>query len=413
MPDIRLRAEGSLIIDTKTDQVEMPDILATDNGSRDYLALAICRIDQQWRRDFESTVPREFLSIVEPFKRNPVAMLRLLTVCPDAEELAHSNPALFYEVASHFDQAKTMPELKPHILSLLRRPQTEILAMRGLLATNCARQFFAKMSPADVCSSRLKIFSHALKSRQISRWLTHLQPDRHTAKLLSVSSVWSYLTPQLVMNLNHFPKCERELAYLPKFPEWKRNWDIEDALRRLKWFHRQVQKGEKARRFRSLGELRKLNVPSADRAAYEFGPRREIVSFPPPPIAGTSMISPLTYPSQLRDEAEIMENCAASPSHMTGCADGRMYFYRLLSPQRCTVRIEKSEKRNGWLITEIRAQGNATVGFGTIQAVCDSLRIPARPEWFKHESWWSDEPECECSPRKESAECATYSTWQI
>jgi len=90
-----------------------------------------------------------------------------------------------------------------------------------------------------------------------------------------------------------------------------------------------------------------------------------------------------------------------------------MYFYQLLSPERCTVMIEKLCDRDSWRITELRAHADRIPGFGTLQKVCDVLGIAAQPVWLREKSWWSDEQDCVCSPRKDSGGHDTGRTHSI
>ena len=397
---LALRAEDGLLLESATRQVVMPEMMATGSRSYDRTAaneVAFCRIDEQWRRDFERTVPPESLAIALRFRRNPVALLRFLAVCPEAAELAGSNAAVFFELACHFDRPARDPSLRPEALRLIRRSQRELLAMRGLAASESARRFFAKMPAEDICSHRLHSLGRALGDRSISRWLPHLPANRHVAQFVSATEVWPYLTPQLLFDVLQRPRTRELDGREFDFGDFWLNWETKDTLLRLQWFHRQVRKGVAPRKFRTFGEVAQLPNPQSCRHRRSTD---RSMTFPPPPVPGTPDVIPLTSPAELVLEGEIQGNCAGSPMHLEDCAAGETYFYRVLAPERSTARVEKRPDGRGWQITELRGDGNRIVGFGTLQAVCDSLGVPAMPSWCQGESWWSDEPDCVCSPHK-------------
>ena len=93
------------------------------------------------------------------------------------------------------------------------------------------------------------------------------------------------------------------------------------------------------------------------------------LEFPPPPIDGTSDIVPVTTLQMLYEEGTAQRNCAVSRAHEV--AKGRAYVYRVLSPERATLQLDRSGRH--WCLGEIKAAGNAPVRNETMDAVADWL----------------------------------------
>ncbi|GFK95303.1 hypothetical protein NNJEOMEG_03162 [Fundidesulfovibrio magnetotacticus] len=81
---------------------------------------------------------------------------------------------------------------------------------------------------------------------------------------------------------------------------------------------------------------------------------RTALAYPPPPVAGTADILPVTGAAQLHAEGRAMRHCVFS--HLEDVLAGRAYVYRMVAPQRATVRIERAGA--GWRLGEMRLAGN-------------------------------------------------------
>lgn len=397
VPELRYRLREGHLYEADTGQGVMPELFGVD--SDDVAQQAFCRVDAQWRA-FEAAIPREVCAVATRFRRNPVAILRLLAVVPEAAVLAEENPAVFFELACHFDAPASRPELRDDMLRLLRGPQRDILALRDLAATVSARLLFRKLPPEDVCTRRLRTLGRALNYPPVALWLRHFAPlDRHTADLLADETLWPYVSGQLLADFYRIADFgdDEELAGLEGC--WM-SWVMPENLRRLLWFHRQVRRGAaKARVFRSVAEIKAL--PGLPIWLQGLDAPDVLLPFPLPPFAGTPDVVPITTAEALLEEASRMSHCGGGGGYIPMVNCRRVYFYQVLVPERCTAMVEHLRcdgKDYGWRITEMRAYDNAIPRRATLQAVTDALGVPAAPSWHPNHAWWMEHRGLACVP---------------
>ena len=101
--------------------------------------------------------------------------------------------------------------------------------------------------------------------------------------------------------------------------------------------------------------------------------------FPPPPLPTFSPyleLEPLQSDWDLREEGRTQRNCvgAYGPRVQTG----RMYLYRILSPERATVAVSMG-KRGSWRLEEIKAYQNSEVAPDTLSAVLEWIDCAEHP----------------------------------
>ena len=398
VPPLRYRLRAGQLCEAETGQGVMAELLGDNTDDVEHQAF--CRVDAQWGA-FEAAIPHEASQVASRFRRTPVAILRLLAVVPEAAVLAEANPAVFFELACHFDAPASRPELRDDMLRLLRGPQRDILALRGLAASESARRLFRKLPPEDVCTPRLRTLGRALAHPTVGRWLVHFDLlDRHVADLLADETLWPYVSGQLLADLHRIAKFGEDEALSDLSGRWV-SWLMRDSLRRLRWFHRQVRRGAaKARVFRSVAEIEAL--PGLPLWLQGSDAPTVLVPFPPPPFAGTTDVVPITTAEALMEEATKMRNCSGGGNFIRMVSRRSVFFYQVLAPERCTAMVERLRwegKDYGWRITELRAYDDAIPRRATLQAVSDALGVPAAPSWHPHEAWWMEHRGLACVPR--------------
>ena len=89
--------------------------------------------------------------------------------------------------------------------------------------------------------------------------------------------------------------------------------------------------------------------------------------YPPPAIAGTVRIVPLTNSAELLREGDAMANCLFT--YDEGCRDGDFSAYRVLAPERATLLV----RRGALEIEALRAWGNGEPSEATYLAVAEWL----------------------------------------
>ncbi len=239
VPNLYYSLHSGLLCDNEDGQALMPSLLEVGEHWRNHADRAqhACnRLNEQWQSAFEESVPPEDRIIASHFRRNAIAVLRLLTICPESRILAGENAAAFFEMACHFDRFMSDVSLRSEMLRLLRGPQRALFALRGLPASESARRLFRRMPAEEVSSSRLLILGRALAHPRIGRWLPQLKSiNAHVAHLLRDPTVWPYLTPQYVSELSQSATGENETGGDPViYSELRTNVTL--ALEQLRWF---------------------------------------------------------------------------------------------------------------------------------------------------------------------------------
>ena len=378
----------------KTGQAVWLELLT---GSLDANDVTRSRFEMQWRA-FEQTIPEQVSAAVRHFGCGVTALLRLLAICPEGVVLAQENAAVFYALAHQFNRAATDRALRPEILRLLRGPQRGILEHCGLLGTESARRAFRKLDPKAITFSRLQHLSAALADPLVGRWLPMAPLYPHIIDLVSSRPLWPYLTLELVEEIAHIADHDDH----PDFRRITNVFALEDLVGNLRRFQMRVANGAaRPRVFRRAREVQEALPTGSDREDFDGAERRG--AFPAPPLAGTPDIVPITSMESLATEGRQMRNCAGIISHQAAVRQGRAYFYRAYKPQRCTLRVERTQAKSGreeWTITEIRTLGNGEPGLGTLQAVCDGLGVPAKPAWHPEDCVWNPNPDYACVPRQ-------------
>jgi hypothetical protein len=398
VPALRYQLYDGQLCDAHSGQGVMAELLG--DNSDDVAQQAFCRVDAQWGA-FEASIPHEACAVATRFRRNPFAILRLLAVVPEATVLAEANPAVFFELACHFDAPASRPELRDEMLRLLRGPQRDILALRGRAASESARRLFRKLPPEDVCTRRLRALGRALDHTAVGRWLVHFAPlDRHVADLLADETLWPYVSGQLLADLHRIAKFGEAEELSDLLGRWV-SWLMPESLRRLRWFHRQVRRGAaQPRVFRSVAEIKAL--PGLPLWLQGLDAPTVLLPFPPPPFAGTTEVVPITTAEALIEEETQMHNCCGGGDFIRMVGRRSAFFYRVLAPERCTAMVEHLRcegKDYGWRIAELRAYDNAIPRRATLQAVTNAIGVPSAPTWHPDHAWWMEHRGLACVPR--------------
>jgi len=87
--------------------------------------------------------------------------------------------------------------------------------------------------------------------------------------------------------------------------------------------------------------------------------------FPPPPVAASQDIVPITTPNELFEEGEKQHHCVTDYEEKV--AVRRMYFYRLLQPERATISLRR--RGSNWLLDQVKLAHNAAPQPETIETV--------------------------------------------
>ncbi len=93
--------------------------------------------------------------------------------------------------------------------------------------------------------------------------------------------------------------------------------------------------------------------------------RRAVVTFPPPPIAGTPRLVAIPDGLDLEREGREMRHCVAN--YTAQAMRGEAAFFRWLGPERATVQLSRGP--DGWRLVQHLGPGNAQLSPSTVAAI--------------------------------------------
>jgi hypothetical protein len=104
-----------------------------------------------------------------------------------------------------------------------------------------------------------------------------------------------------------------------------------------------------------------LPVSALAAVALPFAPRRDAADFPSPPLGDVDTqgvrIRAIKSRADLVAESDVMHHCAGrEKSYARRVMNGRLYFYRMLEPERLTIAIRPSA--HWWVVEEVRGVCN-------------------------------------------------------
>ncbi len=297
-----------------------------------------CRNWAERRKDaaFWAPVPVAIRDAVSQYTYGRWRMLTLLTCCPQALDLHQSNPALLFALA-HQDQFRQSPvrNLYRAVRRLVGEKQKKILGWLGFPATEAARKLFRKIPAGEVSVDGLRYLRELLSNPRLARMASHL--PRLCEDLIRI-----FIMPELLATIPM--KLLFELS----------TSEFDEAHTVVSGFEESRQLGLPwPRRLRSLGEAGGLcayacwrgeGLSVAGHHSATWDDETLGLSFPEPPLRGTSEIVPIRSAAELAEEGKSMKHCA---NVFRGpVLEGKAYVYRVLAPIRATLSIVKDSK--GW-----------------------------------------------------------------
>ncbi|MCC5828110.1 MAG: hypothetical protein JJU36_01560, partial [Phycisphaeraceae bacterium] len=278
---------------------------------------------------------------IAPFSERHWHLLSLTSRCGVAAlDLVASNPSLAFALASNwvFHRPAVQRPLRAARSLLARgRKQREILAWLGFPATESTRKILARVVPASVSVKVLMFLRQQLESTDTAKALGHLQ--RINAGVLRIaidSTLLPAAMPQFLAEVADMRDEDKraKAAYLLRdsltmfnllYP--RRRFSLVRSVEKLRTIHNSLV--DDFTRISHTG----LNTP-----------------FPPPPIAGTPLIEPITGSHDLVEEGRTQHNCVASFARDVAVRN-RTYIYRTLPPlERCTLALRRNGGR--WTVSQ-------------------------------------------------------------
>lgn len=287
--------------------------------------------------------------------------LLILRHCPHALDLFDSNPMLFELLIDRYTSkhsAHSMPF--DEIEAWMLRKQVDIMRHLGLPASESNRRILLKVTPETRPTFAMAdILSKLEKHDWLHRIVEHLpRINTGVTHILDYHAPYRNISGPLLTEIGQLRDYDSMRVYFDVFN------DTVDLLERA---------GMKDRRPRSIRSLQRLH----DDMVRHLGPEALMTQkergyvFPPPPYPGTEYIVPMTTPEELFREGMEMRHCGAI--YAEKIADARCYCYRVLSPVRATLEMQRNEQGD-WYIVQMSRKCNRSVGQEVIDKTWAALR---------------------------------------
>jgi hypothetical protein len=355
---------------------------------------------------FRSSIDPTIASAVEPFQSHQWPLLALLGESEAARDLIVSNPVLAYSLANneHF-RATPVHAAALQAVRYSHRKQRDILAWLGFPGTEAMVRLMRKVAPAIVYPGLVRRLHQAVLSPDMMKLLSHLsRVNTGVIYLASLPAATSLVTPRLLAEVGSDPeedlsaqagdvladvmRMATELCQtrtLRPFTTCRKICDCHERLTRQIDELRVIKERQATLRVamakvanantctliaQSRMEELKIEFDRLDRqrpdrparptAAGRRTPTIPLIPavFPPPPIPGSAEIVPVTTLEELVAEGQSQANCLArNTGYVNGVADGSLYVYRVLRPQRHTLSIRRCGQ-DCWQISDLKRKGN-------------------------------------------------------
>jgi hypothetical protein len=177
------------------------------------------------------------------------------------------------------------------------------------------------------------------------------------------------------------------LRRLDRFPDWAvtANWlSLAEHTSSIMALGRMVEAlteewpGERIR-FRDFVTRRGTKPPTR---SWLWGLTRRVckLQFPPPPFPGSDLLRPITSPSELTNEARLMQNCVAG--NVGPIIDRWSYFYHWNGWTEATVMVVPTVMGERWHVAEAKGKNNQNLEVLDaidIRAEVQALQVRHRP----------------------------------
>lgn len=306
---------------------------------------------------FVGEIPVEVRQVVRRYSFGQCLLLRSLAALSEAGDLAESNANLLWLLTLGAYEGRVAAD---DIGTLCRSRQVDVLRVLTGGGTKAQLKFLRKVRVAGGTLTEARVLDAAVRDGRIVHAVRHL-PDVPT-KLLSLLTRHARLADDAFVPLiaaklgeaeNAGPgpvsRLHRTLADLAAARTPPRLEDLRGALETI------VAEPDPPRLMRET--LRRLPPPAP--------PARPAVTFPPPPLAGTDTIVPITTVEELEEEGRSQRHCV--PGYAGAIVAGSVYVYRVLAPQRATLEIRLAGGRPK--LGQLKLAGNAKPSRATVKAV--------------------------------------------
>lgn len=300
---------------------------------------------------FFDEIPDPVRGLVLRFNERRWHLLALFARCPGAFDLAQSNPALAYALASNwaFRQPAVAQPMRA-ARSLVKKKQRDIMVWLGFPGTEQARKVMAKLPPEEIHLETLFNLRRVLMQSELMKLLSHAPVITHSmVQFLNHPRSHPFLTPQFINDMA-ICRLTRTNEWRPNKNTWSENYGSFIDMINMQDHGAQVR----VQPWRSVRELQQRHDELVD-VFNAMGSTDALLPFLPPPYPGKSgEIEPITSFHELQEEGREMRHCVGSYCHYV--RQGKCYIYRVISPIRATLSLWRNN--HGWELQQLRGMSN-------------------------------------------------------
>jgi len=292
-------------------------------------------------------IPPKIRLTVQLFPNRQFQMLSLIANCgPAALDLAMSNHALAYLLGSNWIFTQDLTKSPLAVAKVLLRPnvkQVDIQRHLGFPPKKTVRQILRHIVPDAINVSSLLNLREALQKASVINSLSHL-------KRINASIIKIVCDPALLELVSY-----RLIAEISKLKKDDKVAHTAFKLYRIFKFFRQINLNPN--RYPLINSIKKLMEihDELDYKMRKFAYHKTSLTFPAPPIKGTTAIIPLTNAGEIIKEGYQQKNCAADYLNQI-IKHKDYYLYKVLSPERCTLSLIKNDGK--WEQDQIKKSCN-------------------------------------------------------
>jgi hypothetical protein len=308
------------------------------------------------------SLPSGYADLLAPFKSHQWNLIRLLAMKRRFDDLLQSNPVLAYYLAN---DTQFMRQIKARVVETLTgRQQADLLRLLKLPADKSMVRIIKKICLASATPLQPQALRICAREPDRLKKLTHLRQINYGALELVAgpAELQPHITPQLLEEVSTDASNSRFSVALDMFRQTfnmyqdvipEQSFPQIKSLEHLRVYHQELLK--------KLEQKNREQVDQRVKKAFT------------PPIAGTESIQPIVSPAEVKAEGQQQHNCVGQRADYTDDVfKGRLFLYRILSPERATLSIVKGAGGD-WQIGELKATCNKDVKTETRQAVEDWL----------------------------------------
>ena len=311
---------------------------------------------------FVATVPEPIRAAVMPYHRRSWQLYAMLARCGDpAFELEASNPGLAFVIANCwvFAPRRVRWEMR-RVRSLLWNRRPRALGRLGFPATKSVARVLARVARCALDLSALLHLRGGLHDSGALARLRHVRRiNRGVIRLLTEPPLAARVGDRLVAEVSRDAAYDRDGGSIAGLVR-----DTDGMI---------SQDGRDPPIWGSLAQLHDAHLRELERV-FRSAPRPVNLAFPPPPLPDIPRkIEALRHSDALVAEGRSMRNCLASGFHAHHVTQGRIYVYRVLEPERCSLAIARTGS-GGWRVDELKGPENRPAGRAARDLVWSWLR---------------------------------------